>query len=215
MRSISPWLARHFVRVLDCFALLIGSNLQMKRAAGVNSFTGFRWFSPSDALMLRLPFDTEAIMVPDRNTDEADDIEELYRLYRSPGAHVLDVHAAGRLRSKDLIKASRPVADAQFPTSQHTITPAGIEELRKRGYTVGTAKPKLTPEQFVDEVNRRLPSHSQYRPGMRIFLYPPGSNGGTASGLDFDGPDAARGVTADIENQVMQEFDVTVPQRRR
>lgn len=77
------------------------------------------------------------------------------------------------------------------------------------------AKPSLTPEQFVDEVNRRLPEHPLYQPGMRVFLYPRGSTGQTANGVDFEGPGSARGVTADIENQVRNEYEISVPPRTR
>jgi hypothetical protein len=77
------------------------------------------------------------------------------------------------------------------------------------------AKPSLSPEQFVAEVNRRLPEHHLYKPGMRVFLYPRGSTDQTASGTDFEGPDETRSVMADIESQVRQEYEVFVPPRAR
>lgn len=74
------------------------------------------------------------------------------------------------------------------------------------------AKPILTPQQFVDEVNSRLPGHAMYQPGMRVFLVPVGSDQPT--GTDFEGPGPAQGVTADVENHVRSEYDV-VPALRR
>lgn len=71
------------------------------------------------------------------------------------------------------------------------------------------AKPVLSPEEFIAEVNRRLPNHPAYTQNMHAFLVPPGADGKTASGYDWE-PDglATTGVVAAIAAQVEAEFDV-------
>lgn len=71
------------------------------------------------------------------------------------------------------------------------------------------AKPVISPEEFIAEVNKRLSSHPAFAPGMRAFLVPPGANGKTASGYDWE-PDglATTGVVAATAQQVEAEFDV-------
>jgi hypothetical protein len=69
------------------------------------------------------------------------------------------------------------------------------------------AKPVISPEVFVAEVNRRLHRHHAYRPGMRVFLVPDGANGKTAGGYEFEPPEAA-GVVADIANHVESLYTV-------
>jgi len=71
------------------------------------------------------------------------------------------------------------------------------------------AKRVISPEEFIAEVNNRLPSHGGYAPGMHAFLVPRGADGKTASGYDWE-PDglATTGVVATIAAQVEAEFDV-------
>ncbi len=71
-------------------------------------------------------------------------------------------------------------------------------------------KPAISPEEFITEVNKRLPSHPACTRGMHAFLVPRGADVATASGYDWE-PDglATTGVVAAIAAQVEAEFDVT------
>jgi hypothetical protein len=71
------------------------------------------------------------------------------------------------------------------------------------------SKPVISPEEFIAEVNKRLPSVGGYETGMRVSLYPEGSNGVTASGYSLE-PDTieARAVVGTAISQVLFEFDV-------
>ncbi|OYD74331.1 UNVERIFIED_ORG: hypothetical protein BDU10_6044 [Burkholderia sp. CF145] len=71
------------------------------------------------------------------------------------------------------------------------------------------SKPMVSPEEFIAEVNKRLPSVGGYETGMRVSLYPEGSNGVTASGYSLE-PDTieARAVVGTAISQVLFEFDV-------
>jgi hypothetical protein len=70
------------------------------------------------------------------------------------------------------------------------------------------AKPVLTPQQFIDLVNERLPDHQMFEQGMRVFLFPVGATSATALGYGFE-PPAAAGVVADIVARVREEYDVS------
>ncbi|CAN7379231.1 hypothetical protein [Paraburkholderia sp. SIMBA_054] len=71
------------------------------------------------------------------------------------------------------------------------------------------SKPVISPEEFIAEVNKRLPSIGGYETGMRVSLYPEGSNGVTASGYSLE-PDTieARAVVGTAISQVLFAFDV-------
>jgi hypothetical protein len=71
------------------------------------------------------------------------------------------------------------------------------------------AKQVISPEEFIAEVNKRLPGHPSYRRNMRAFLVPRGADGKMATGYDWE-PDglATTGVVATIAAQVEVEFDV-------
>ncbi|BCF97401.1 hypothetical protein PPGU19_019700 [Paraburkholderia sp. PGU19] len=71
------------------------------------------------------------------------------------------------------------------------------------------SKPVISPEEFIAEVNKRLPNIGGYETGMRISLYPEGSNGVNASGYSLE-PDTieTRAVVGTIVSQVLFEFDV-------
>jgi hypothetical protein len=68
------------------------------------------------------------------------------------------------------------------------------------------ARPVISPEAFIAEVNKRLPGHHAYKPGMRVFLVPKGATSATAAGYDFE-PGEAKGVVANIVDQVLKEYD--------
>ncbi|MDN4573717.1 hypothetical protein DBB29_09025 [Pandoraea cepalis] len=72
------------------------------------------------------------------------------------------------------------------------------------------AKSVLSPEQFIDEVNRRLPGMYGYKPGMRAFLVPEGATGATATGYDFTPSDDLGTVGAGkaASDSVLREYDV-------
>jgi hypothetical protein len=71
------------------------------------------------------------------------------------------------------------------------------------------SKPMISPEEFIAEVNKRLPNIGGYETGMRVSLYPEGSNGATASGYSLE-PDTieSRAVVGNAISRVLFEFDI-------
>lgn len=65
-------------------------------------------------------------------------------------------------------------------------------------------KPIITPEEFVDEINRRLPEHDCYSPGLQLFLISRNSVGNDATGIDWEPLGASNCVIAvsEIHSQV-------------
>ncbi|WP_322047247.1 hypothetical protein [Paraburkholderia sp. J67] len=72
-------------------------------------------------------------------------------------------------------------------------------------------KPVLTPEEFVDEINRRLPEHDCYTAGLQMFLLPRNGRGEDAIGIDWEPRTARNGVIAisEIHREVSAEFVVS------
>jgi hypothetical protein len=68
------------------------------------------------------------------------------------------------------------------------------------------AKPVISPEAFIAEVNKRLPDHHAYKQGMRVFLVPSGATSATATEYDFE-PEEAKGVVANVVDQILVEYD--------
>ncbi|MEM5341299.1 hypothetical protein [Paraburkholderia azotifigens] len=71
------------------------------------------------------------------------------------------------------------------------------------------SKPMISPEEFIAEVNKRLPNIGGYATGMSVSLYPEGSNGATASGYSLETDTIeARAVVGTAVAQVLLEFDI-------
>ncbi|KVC93222.1 hypothetical protein [Burkholderia ubonensis] len=68
-------------------------------------------------------------------------------------------------------------------------------------------KSVISPEEFIAEVNRRLPNHHAYEAGWRVFLYPEGADGATASGYDLE-PRAAVGHIKQVIDHVNSLYTV-------
>ncbi|WP_334052149.1 hypothetical protein [Burkholderia cepacia] len=72
------------------------------------------------------------------------------------------------------------------------------------------AREVISPERYVDELNKRLPGCLGFREGLRVFLVPEGSDGKTATGYDWtfrDSLDAIAAVSA-AAAMVDAEFQV-------
>ncbi|AUT62864.1 hypothetical protein [Paraburkholderia terrae] len=71
-------------------------------------------------------------------------------------------------------------------------------------------KPVISPEEYVDKVNERLPNCVGYREGLRIFLVPEGADGKTAMGYDWTFKDSLDviGAVSAAAMLVDQEFVV-------
>ncbi|WP_186143803.1 hypothetical protein [Burkholderia gladioli] len=61
------------------------------------------------------------------------------------------------------------------------------------------AKTAISPEQFVAEVNKRLPNHHAYQRGWRVFLYPEGT-GTVATGYGIEPRDAAGHIVQVVDH---------------
>ncbi len=73
-------------------------------------------------------------------------------------------------------------------------------------------KPTLNEDQFIAELNRRLKAMPWYKWDMAVVAAPPGSAGVTASGYDVVGA-VSGGQMAEIEREVLKEFDLVVTKR--
>lgn len=69
------------------------------------------------------------------------------------------------------------------------------------------SKPVISPEEFIAEVNRRLPNHHAYEAGWRVFLFPEGTNGRTATGYDLE-PQSAVGHIKQVIDHVNSNYAV-------
>jgi hypothetical protein len=70
-------------------------------------------------------------------------------------------------------------------------------------------KDRLTRQQYVDEVNREMALDAAYKPGMRVFLAPVGTNGANASGTNYEGEEpAVRGVWSAAEARVRARYEI-------
>lgn len=78
-------------------------------------------------------------------------------------------------------------------------------------------KPIITPDEFVDEINRRLPEHDCYSPGLQMFLVPRNGVANDAIGIDWEPRDADNGVIAisEVHGEVAGEFTVSKHLGRR
>lgn len=63
---------------------------------------------------------------------------------------------------------------------------------------------EISPEEFVAEVNRRLKMHHANPGNWRVFLYPEGADGKTASGYDFEPREAVGGIKQVIDHVLSQ-----------
>jgi hypothetical protein len=78
-------------------------------------------------------------------------------------------------------------------------------------------KPVISPEEFVNEVNRRLPEHDCYTAGLQMFLLPRNGRAEDAIGIDWE-PRAARNAViaiSETHRQVSAEFTVSKYPGRR
>lgn len=71
------------------------------------------------------------------------------------------------------------------------------------------AKQVLSPEEFVAEINKRLPSHHGYKEGLHVFLVPLGASGATATGYDWEPSDRDTiAAVAAAGDHVASQYDV-------
>ena len=71
-------------------------------------------------------------------------------------------------------------------------------------------KPKLTPEQHIAEMNRRLQQHDWYIDGMKFLPYPPGAKGNALAGYSITGPYELTGIYAQVAHEVNEDFDLLI-----
>jgi hypothetical protein len=71
-------------------------------------------------------------------------------------------------------------------------------------------KPRHTPDQHIEEMNRRLRLHSEYREGMAFVPYPNGATGHAMSGYSVTGPFDLMGIYAQVAHAVAEHFDLKV-----
>jgi hypothetical protein len=83
-----------------------------------------------------------------------------------------------------------------------------ISKRNSKGATM--AKQVISPEEFINKVNDRLPGCIGYKDGLRVFLVPEGASGKDASGYNWTFRDDldAIGAVAMAANLVEKEFDV-------
>jgi len=70
------------------------------------------------------------------------------------------------------------------------------------------AKPSLTRVEYIVMVNERMKEHPQYTKDMYVHFYPKGSSPENASGIYVEGPLSARGVLADTDRKIFDEYDL-------
>lgn len=73
---------------------------------------------------------------------------------------------------------------------------------------IAVAKPTLTPDLHIVELNRRLRLHCAYRDGMAFVAYPEDAKGHAISGYSVLGPFGLMGVYAQVAHDVANDFDL-------
>lgn len=71
-------------------------------------------------------------------------------------------------------------------------------------------KKKITEDQYLEELNRRLRMDEMYEKGMEFVPRPPGAVGSEMSGYSRTGPASKVGEYARISYQVSQEFEIQI-----
>ncbi|MCO8321916.1 hypothetical protein ABEG10_08380 [Burkholderia cenocepacia] len=72
------------------------------------------------------------------------------------------------------------------------------------------SKPAISREQFIVEVNQRLPNHHAYRVGWRVFLFPEGADPGAVTGWSIE-PRSAIGHIRQVTDHVFSLFAIDPP----
>ncbi|WP_334004238.1 hypothetical protein [Burkholderia cepacia] len=75
------------------------------------------------------------------------------------------------------------------------------------------ARPVISREDFIDEVNRRMRNHHAYQDGWRVFLYPEGAHPDAVQGWSIE-PRSAAGHIRRVSDHVFSNFAVEPPLRR-
>ncbi|MFM0163916.1 hypothetical protein PQR39_26315 [Paraburkholderia sediminicola] len=71
------------------------------------------------------------------------------------------------------------------------------------------AKPVISPEEFIAEVNKRLPDHGTFKNGLHVFLVPRRATGATARGYDWEPKDLdSTTAVAAVADHVDSAYDV-------
>src|SRR6516162_8128109 len=101
-----------------------------------------------------------------------------------------------RSGSRQRDRAPTPVVDGPLTTHQGLNVGRTLQRLLRMEGPVGLTcydrsiaywrclmqKVAITPEEFIDEINRRLPEHDCYTPGLQMFLVPRNGVGNDAIG---------------------------------
>ena len=67
-------------------------------------------------------------------------------------------------------------------------------------------KQPLTDDEYIEDLNRQLRLHQNYRDPMAFLPSPPGSTGRGMTGYSVNGPFSEMGVYAAIANNVSGQF---------
>jgi hypothetical protein len=70
--------------------------------------------------------------------------------------------------------------------------------------------PKLTIDDYIDELNRRLRRQPEFREGMRFERHPKLAVGKAVRSVTAEGADDMPGVFARVERELDGEFDIDV-----
>lgn len=68
----------------------------------------------------------------------------------------------------------------------------------------------ISPDRYVEEINKRLPTCLGYQDGLRVFLVPEGADGRTAAGYDWTFRDSLDAIGAVAAAAALVDRDFTV-----
>lgn len=71
-------------------------------------------------------------------------------------------------------------------------------------------KPKITDDQYLLELNKRLKNHPNYQEGMAFEAYPPGASGANIESIGWTQFFDAPGIYAEIRNKLDDEVDMAL-----
>ena len=71
----------------------------------------------------------------------------------------------------------------------------------------------LDEDQHLKILNEKLRAHQNYQKGMKVVGVPKGYSGSDLDGYKIEGPGPVRGLVADIDAAIRDEYDIQVSPR--
>jgi len=75
------------------------------------------------------------------------------------------------------------------------------------------SKKIIDENQHIELLNEKLRAHQDYQEGMKVVGVPKGYSGADLDGYEIEGPGPVRGLVADIDAAIREEYDIQISPR--